>query len=127
MQPYRHSLTRREFLATTAASAVAATITAAGADDVAARIAAAIPSQAPARPARDRRLLIFDLNVNYGGHGSIATANAALTLMGEKTGAFRTVISRDPAVFAPASLKTFDAVFFNNNVGNLFTDPALRR
>ena len=37
------------------------------------------------------------------------------------------MISRDPAVFAPASLKQFDAVFFNNTVGNLFEDPALRQ
>lgn len=127
MDMCRHSLTRRQLLAAAAASGIAATAGLGASDDVNARIAAAIPSQAPARPARDRRLLIFDLNVNYGGHGSIATANTAFTMMGEKTGAFRTVVSRDPAVFAPESLKGFDAVFFNNNVGNLFTDPALRR
>jgi type 1 glutamine amidotransferase len=47
--------------------------------------------------------------------------------MGAKTGAFETEISKDPAVFAPDSLKRFDAVFFNNTVGNLFEDPALRQ
>lgn len=47
--------------------------------------------------------------------------------MGKKTGAFETVVSRDPAVFQRDSLKTFDAVFLNNTVGNLFTDPALRQ
>ena len=47
--------------------------------------------------------------------------------MGQKTGAFETVVSRDPAVFKPESLRQFDAVFFNNTVGNLFTDPALRQ
>jgi len=127
MDMCRHSLTRRQLLAAAAASGISATAALGASDDVNARIAAAIPKQAPARPARDRRLLIFDLNVNYGGHGSIPTANTAFTLMGEKTGAFRTVVSGDPAVFAPESLKGFDAVFFNNNVGNLFTDPALRR
>ena len=45
--------------------------------------------------------------------------------MGQKTGAFETVVSRDPEVFRPESLRQFDAVFFNNTVGNLFTDPAL--
>ncbi len=90
-------------------------------------IEAAIPPAAPAAPKRPRKLLIFDLNVAYGGHGSIPTANTAFTLMGEKTGAFSTVISKDPAVFRPESLRQFDAVFFNNNVGNLFTDPALRQ
>ncbi len=91
------------------------------------KIEAALPSEAPARPLKLRRLLIFDLNVNYGGHRSAAHANAAFERMGRKTGAFETVVSRDPAVFAPESLKGFDAVFFNNTVGNLFEDPALRR
>ena len=91
------------------------------------RVVAAIPSRAPAAPAKPRKLLIFELNVGYGGHRSIPTANLAFTLMGEKTGAFETVVSRDPAVFEPQSLKRFDAVFLNNTVGNLFEDPGLRQ
>lgn len=91
------------------------------------KIEAAIPARAVAPPAKPRKLLIFDLNVGYGGHASIPTANLAFTLMGQKTGAFQTVVSRDPAVFQPDSLRQFDAVFFNNNVGNLFEDPALRQ
>ncbi|NLH73692.1 MAG: ThuA domain-containing protein [Verrucomicrobia bacterium] len=90
------------------------------------RIQQAIPQVAPAVPKKPRKLLIFDLNVGYGGHPSAAYANHAFRLMGERTGAFQTVISRDPAVFAPDSLRQFDAVFFNNTVGNLFTDPELR-
>ena len=91
------------------------------------RIEAALPAKAFVTPRKPRRLLIFDLNVNYGGHASIRTSNLAFTLMGAKTGAFETEISHDPAVFAPDSLKRFDAVFFNNTVGNLFEDPALRQ
>jgi len=91
------------------------------------KVEAAIPTGAFATPDRPRRLLIFDLNVNYGGHASIPTANMAFTMMGARTGAFETEISRDPAVFAPGSLKRFDAVFFNNTVGNCFEDPALRQ
>lgn len=90
------------------------------------RIQQALPSQAPAVPKKARMLLIFDSNVNYGGHGSIRYANYAFAAMGLKTGAFKTVVSHDPAVFRPESLRQYDAVFFNNNVGNLFTDPALR-
>jgi len=93
------------------------------------RIEQAIPAEAPAVPSATggpRKLLIFDLNVNYGGHASIPTANTAFTLMGKKTGAFETVVSKDPAVFEPASLRQFDAVFFNNTVGNCFEDPRLR-
>lgn len=91
------------------------------------RIEAALPAEAPASPRQPRRLLIFDLNMGYGGHASIPVANTAFTLMGRKTGAFETVVSRDPAVFSAESLQTFDAVFLNNTVGNLFEDPALRR
>ncbi|MCL5278971.1 MAG: ThuA domain-containing protein [Planctomycetes bacterium] len=91
------------------------------------KIEAALPAQAFVKPRERRRLLIFDLNVNYGGHASIPTANQAFTLMGAKTGAFETEVSKDPAVFAPDNLKRFDAVFFNNTVGNCFEDPALRQ
>jgi sugar phosphate isomerase/epimerase/type 1 glutamine amidotransferase len=91
------------------------------------RIEAAVPAVAPALPRAPRRLLIYDANVAYGGHGSIPTANYAFTLMGRQTGAFETTISRDPVVFAPESLRGYDAVFFNNTVGNLFEDPELRR
>jgi len=87
-----------------------------------------LPALAPAKPKKPRRLLIFGRNVDYGnGHSSIPVANQAFTLMGQKTGAFETVISNDPQMFQPATLKTFDAVFMNNTVGNLFTDPELRK
>ncbi len=91
------------------------------------RIEAALPARATAKPAAPRKLLIFTLNVGYPGHRSIAHASLALTLMGRKTGAFETVVTDDPAVFRPESLRRFDAVFFNNSVGNAFTDPALRQ
>jgi type 1 glutamine amidotransferase/sugar phosphate isomerase/epimerase len=91
------------------------------------RIDAVLPAHAAVRPDRPRRLLIFDRNVGYGGHLSAKHANYAFTRMGEKTGAFATVISQDPEVFQRTSLRQFDAVFFNNTVGNLFEDPALRQ
>ena len=91
------------------------------------KVEAAIPSDGFAKPHKPRKLLIFDLNVNYGGHGSIPTANLAFTLMGRKTGAFETVVSHDPQVFGRESLRQFDAVFFNNTVGNCFVDPVLRQ
>jgi len=92
-----------------------------------AQIDAAIPAKPRAVPKRPRKLLVFDLNVNYGGHGSIRHANYAIEQMGNRTGAYTTVVSRDPAVFARDSLRQFDAVFLNNTVGNLFEDPELRQ
>ena len=125
------ALSRRIFLRGVAAGVAIAGLPLAGRGEDGgerARIEAALPQKAPAIPKRPRKLLIFDLNVGYGnGHPSIPTANAAFTLMGKRTGAFETVITKDPEVFRSESLKKFDAVFMNNTVGNLFEDPELRR
>ena len=137
MQTQHSDLTRRDFLDRTAAAAAMlggpffglsyANAGAAPGPDERKRVEAAIPTKALVAPRSSRRLLIFDRNVGYGGHRSIGTANLAFTLMGKKTGAFETVVSRDPSVFNPDSLKGFDAVFLNNTVGNLFEDKALRQ
>jgi hypothetical protein len=86
------AVTRRTFLARAATSALALTCgaTVARAAESAAAgnerelIDAAIPAHALAPPRKPRKLLIFDLNVNYGGHASIPTANLAFELMGRK-------------------------------------------
>ncbi len=91
------------------------------------RIDSALPDRAPAQPARPRRLLIFERNVGYGGHPSIAHASLAFRRMGEKLDAYAAVTSQDPAVFERARLAQFDAVLFNNTVGNLFTNADLRQ
>ena len=131
----KHGITRRDFLGSIVAAAGILAVPWPGHTTTEAqiigeqrkRIEAAIPNKAIAAPGKNRKLLIFDLNVGYGGHGSIPTANLAFTLMGQKTGAFETVISKDPAVFKPDNLKQFDAVFLNNTVGNLFEDAGLRQ
>ncbi len=92
-----------------------------------ARIERAVPRKAIVQPAKPRRLLIFTLNVGYGGHRSIAYANEAFALMGRRTGAFDVTVSGDPALFQNERLRQFDAVFFNNTVGNCFTNATLRR
>ena len=129
----KHGMTRRDFLGS--AAMAAGMLASPWPGNTAAqaqvqqrkRIEAAIPNKAIVSPRKNRKLLIFGLNVGYGGHGSIPTANMAFTLMGKKTGAFETVISKDPSVFEPDSLKQFDAVFLNNTVGNLFEDAGLRQ
>jgi len=95
--------------------------------DERAKIAQALPAKAIVQPTKPQRLLIFTLNVGYGGHPSIAHASEAFMQMGKKTGAFETTVSSDPAVFQRDSLKQFDAVFFNNTVGNCFTNADLRQ
>jgi type 1 glutamine amidotransferase len=92
-----------------------------------ARIEAALPARAPAVPRKPRRLLVFDRNVNYGGHASIPYANLAIQLMGERTGSFAATVSSDSAVFEPSRLAQFDAIFLNNTVGDIFDTPERRR
>lgn len=123
----RHGMTRRLFLGCAAGVAAGSRFGLAMSPDERRLIEAAIPERAIVSPRKRRQLLIFDLNVGYGGHPSIETANTAFELMGKRTGAFETVISKDPSMFERESLGQFDAVFFNNTVGNLFDDAALRR
>ena len=46
--------------------------------------------------------------------------------LGQKTGAFEAVISDDPEIFAPESLKEFDAVMMNNCTGGPLPSARLR-
>jgi len=91
------------------------------------KIEKAIPPKAPARPARPRKLLVIDWNVRGRGHRSIPHANLAVRLLGEKTGAFTAVVTKDRSLLLAKSLKQFDAVFLNNTIGPLFDTPELRR
>lgn len=96
-------------------------------DEAKQQVEAVLPAKAPAAPQAPRKLLIYDANVGYPGHGSIAYANHAFTQMGEKTGAFAAEVTNDPSVFQKERLREFDAVCLNNTVGNLFTDAVLRQ
>ncbi len=66
------------------------------------KIEAALPAPA-ATPKKHRRILVFDLNVGYGGvnggHQSIPAVNFLLDAMGKKTGIFEAVFSNDPDNF----------------------------
>jgi type 1 glutamine amidotransferase/sugar phosphate isomerase/epimerase len=94
------------------------------------KIDAALPQQAPAKPQKSRKLLVLDLNVNYGGaaggHASIPHVNYALETMGKQTGAYTAVFSNDLSNLKYDKIKQFDAVFLNNTVGILFPDPEVR-
>ena len=94
-------------------------------DEERARIAEALPEKAPAVPGKPRKLLIFDLNVVYGGHPSRFYANWAFQEMGRKTGAFEAVISRDPAVFEKVARPVRCGV--SEQYRGQPVDPALRR
>ena len=90
-------------------------------DDQLEKVKAALPDKAYAKPLKPRTLLVFTLTKGFR-HSSVEIAAEALTLMGEKTGAWKTVVSDDVEMFAPDKLKAFDAVCFNNCTGTLFND-----
>jgi type 1 glutamine amidotransferase len=92
-----------------------------------ASIEAALPAKAPATPRKPRKLLVFDLNVGYGGHASIPYANLAMQLMGERTGAFTATLSSEPNALEAANLTQYDAIYLNNTVGDIFSTPELRQ
>ena len=83
-----------------------------------ARIRAAAPKKATARPARPRKMLVL----SYRSHDSGRFAGEkALEIMGEQTGAYTLVFARDAKavseVLVPEKLKQFDAVCLNNSTG----------
>jgi type 1 glutamine amidotransferase len=85
------------------------------------KIESAIPRRATVRTSEPRKLLVFWRCEGFF-HKSIPVVNKALTLMGEKTGAYEVVITDDYSVFTPEKLRQFDAVCLNNTTGLKF-DP----
>ena len=83
------------------------------------KIEKAMPTKSTVSPAKPRKLLVFWLCEGFF-HTSIPVVNKALEIMGEKTGAFETVITNDMDIFKPENLKQFDAVCFNNTTGLKF-------
>ena len=88
-------------------------------EEVVKKIEAAIPESAPAKPKQARKVLLFS-KTNGFRHGSIPVAVQALTMLGEKTGAYTAVASEDDAMFEPEKLKEFDMVIMVNTTGELF-------
>jgi len=83
------------------------------------KIEAALPDKAPATHNAPHKVLIFS-KTNGFRHSSIPVGAAALTLLGEKTGAYTSVHSEDESYFEPAKLKQFDAVIMLNTTGEVF-------
>jgi len=84
------------------------------------RIEAAMPEKARVMPKKPRRVLIWNTpfmeKSPHKGY-SIPQAEHAMKLLGEKTGAFKPVVSDDVAMYLPENLKQFDAIVMNNSNG----------
>jgi type 1 glutamine amidotransferase len=97
-----------------------------------AQVDAAVPSKAPAKPRKPRRMLVTNLSIRDGrpvrgsSFAAIPSANYAFEQMGKRTGAYEPVFDNDIEMFRPDKIKQFDALCFLNTVGVLFDDPELR-
>jgi hypothetical protein len=80
-----------------------------------AKMEAALPEKAPAKPKKPRKVLIYG-NANGYVHSSIALGEQAIAKMGEKTGAYTSTISDDPAAFD--DLSSYDAVMLVSCTGH---------
>lgn len=84
------------------------------------RIEAAVPKAAAVVPAKPRRVLIWNTpfmeNSPHKGY-SIPQAEYAMRRLGEKTGAFKPVVSDDVAMYLPENITQFDAIIMNNSNG----------
>jgi len=76
----------------------------------------AIPDKPTVRPVKQRTMLVFSLCNGYK-HASIPYWEKALDVMGEKTGAFKVVHSKNMDVFTESTLKQYDVICFNNTTG----------
>ena len=83
----------------------------------------ALPESAPARPQRPRRLLVLGRAQGFV-HSSIPLAARTIEALGQKTGAWTTVISYDPADVNAGNLKQYDGIFLAGTTGTFLDDPA---
>lgn len=90
------------------------------------KIRKAVPKKAAVKPAKPRRLLVFNRAKGLV-HASIPYTTKAFRLMAENTGAFEVVVSEDMSIFSPEGLEPFDAICFNNSNRMDFSDSAKRK
>jgi type 1 glutamine amidotransferase len=90
------------------------------------KVEAALPDKPAVAPQKPRKLFIFTGSKGFH-HDSIPLGAETLKLLGAKTGAYQSVISNDPQMFAADKLKEFDAVFLDNTTGVWFAEDSLKQ
>ncbi|MCK4772714.1 MAG: ThuA domain-containing protein, partial [Candidatus Latescibacteria bacterium] len=95
-------------------------------DELGQKLFAAIPEKAVVRPREARKILVFSRCEGYQ-HGAIPATAQLLELMGQKTGAFKVVHSKEMEVFEADFLAQFDLVFLNNTTHLIFESQEYRR
>ena len=83
---------------------------------------AALPDKPPATPQHLRRVLVLCTATGWV-HTSIPLASKMVEYLGDKTGAWMTTITYDPAAINADNLKQYDALFLDNTTGAFLDDP----
>jgi type 1 glutamine amidotransferase len=86
------------------------------------KMLAALPSAAPAKPAKARKVLVLNKCAGFV-HSCIPLAARTIEELGTRTGAWSTTVSYEADVITTANLKHYDAVFLNNTTGAFLDDP----
>lgn len=82
---------------------------------------AALPATAPATPKQPRRVLVFARTAGFV-HSSIPLAARTIEALGQKTGAWNTVISYNLADFTAENLAQYDLIFLDSTTGSFLDD-----
>src|SRR3954471_12057703 len=83
---------------------------------------AALPEKPLAQPQSLRHVLVL-CRANGWVHTSIPLAAKMVEYLGDKTGAWITTITYDPATIHAENLKQYDAVFLDSTTGEFLDDP----
>ena len=77
------------------------------------KVAKIAPAKAEVQPTKTRKVLIFDRITGYD-HWVTPHTTEIIKMLGEKTGAYETTVSKDPFCLEAKNLKKYDAVVLNN-------------
>ncbi len=86
-------------------------------------ITEAVPKDATAKPAKERRVLVFYRCEGFV-HQSIPFGNFAVQTLGDKTGAFQVELADDYEVFTPENLAKYDCILLNNTTHMQFPEAS---
>ncbi len=90
-------------------------------DDVA-KMMAALPAKASARPARPRKVLVIARAVGWV-HSSIPLAAATVEALGTTTGAWASTLTYEATDITAQNLAQYDAIVLDNTTGCFLDDP----
>jgi type 1 glutamine amidotransferase len=82
----------------------------------------ALPESAPATPKQPRTVLVLAKAAGFV-HSSIPLAARTIEALGQKTGAWNTVITYNAADITEQNLQRFDAIFLASTTGLFLDDP----